>query len=81
VPIFEYKCRGCGQEFETLVRAQETPACPSCHGEDLEKIISGVAVKSDATHALALKAARRRDKKLGAEQARAQREYELSHND
>jgi putative FmdB family regulatory protein len=81
VPIFEYKCRGCGHEFETLVRASDTPACPSCQATDLEKVISGVAVKSDSTHALALKAAQKRDKKLGADQARAQREYELNHND
>jgi putative FmdB family regulatory protein len=79
--MFEYTCRGCGHQFETLVRASDTPACPSCDGRDLEKIISGVAVKSAGTHALALKAARRRDKTLGAEQARAQREYELRHND
>ncbi len=81
VPMFDYKCRGCGHEFETLVRAQDTPTCPACEGQDLEKIISGVSVKSDSTHARALKAARTRDKKLGSEQARAQREYELSHND
>ena len=81
MPIFEYRCRGCGHEFETLVRATDTPACPSCAGQDLEKIVSGVAIRSGGTHALALKAARRRDKKLGTEQARAQREYELKHND
>jgi hypothetical protein len=39
------------------------------------------AVKSETTHALALAAAKRRDKKQGAENARAQREYELHHND
>ncbi len=81
MPIFEYTCRGCGLQFETLVRKGDTPSCPSCAGQDLEKIISGVAVKSSGTHALALKAARRRDAKQGAENARAQREYELSHND
>jgi putative FmdB family regulatory protein len=81
MPIFEYTCRGCGHRFETLVRKDDTPSCPTCASEDLEKIISGVAVKSDTTHALALKAARKRDAKAGAEKARAQREYELHHND
>ena len=79
VPIFEYTCRGCGHAFEMLVRKGDVPACPSCASQDLEKLISGVAVKSDSTHVLALKAAKRRDAKQGAENARAQREYELSH--
>lgn len=64
-----------------LVRKGDIPACPSCAAQDLEKIISGVAVKSGGTHALALKAAKRRDARQGAENARAQREYELSHDD
>ena len=81
MPIYEYNCRGCGQQFETLVRTGDTPACPACASQDLEKIISGVAVKSDSTHALAMKAAKKRDAKQGADNARAQREYELSHND
>lgn len=81
MPIFEYTCRACAHQFEALVRKGDTPACPSCRSEDLEKMLSGPAIKSHSTHALALEAARRRDAKLGAENARAQREYELSHND
>jgi len=27
MPIFEYACRACGHEFETLVRRAETPSC------------------------------------------------------
>jgi putative FmdB family regulatory protein len=81
LPIYEYACRSCGKEFEVLVRKGDVPACPACAGTDLEKLLSGVALKSDTTHALAMKAARRRDAKQGAENARAQREYELKHND
>ena len=81
VPIYEYTCRGCGKDFELLVRKGDTPACPSCAGQDLEKKLSAAAVKSETTHALALEAAKRRDAKQGAENARAQREYELRHND
>jgi putative FmdB family regulatory protein len=81
MPIYEYKCTGCGQEFETLVLAGTVPSCPSCKSEELEKRISMPAVKSDSTHALALKAARKRDGKQAAENSRAQREYELHHND
>ena len=81
MPLFEYTCRACQTQFETLVRKGDTPACPKCASQDLEKMLSGVAIKSETTHGLALKAAKRRDAKQGAENARAQREYELSHDD
>ena len=81
LPLYEYACRSCGKEFETLIRKGDTPACPACASTDLEKRLSGVAIKSDTTHGLALKAAKRRDAKRGSENARAQREYELKHND
>lgn len=81
MPIFEYRCQGCGQEFETLVRTGTVPACPACKSETLERMISVPAVKSDSTHALALKAAKKRDTKQASDMNRAQREYELHHND
>ena len=82
MPIFEYACKACGKEFETLVRAQDpAPACPACKSAELEKLISKPAIKSESTHALALKAAKKRDKVAGSEKAREQREYELHHND
>ena len=82
MPIFEYSCKGCGKEFEALVRPNTpAPVCPSCQGADLEKLISRPAIKSESTHALAMKAAQKRDKIAGSEKAREQREYELHHND
>ena len=81
MPIFEYSCKACGKQFETLVRTGTTPACPACQSEELERLISIPAVKSENTHAQALQAAKKRDQKQGADNARAQREYELHHND
>lgn len=82
MPIFEYACKGCGSHFEALVMPNgAAPICPSCSGAELEKLISSPAIKSETTHALAMKAARKRDKVAGAEKAREQREYELHHND
>jgi len=40
MPIFEYACRACGHEFETLVRGAETPACERCASAELEKKLS-----------------------------------------
>ena len=80
--MFEYACKSCGKEFEALVRPNTAPpVCPACQSADLEKLISTPAIKSESTHGLAMKAAKKRDQKSGAEMARAQREYELHHND
>ena len=51
MPIYEYTCKSCGEEFETLVRASSTPDCPGCHSTELEKklsVFSTVAPGADA---------------------------------
>ena len=40
MPLFEYACRECDHQFEALVRASESPECPSCHSTDLERRLS-----------------------------------------
>jgi putative FmdB family regulatory protein len=40
MPIYEYACRKCGHEFETLVRSDSVPDCPSCRSTELEKKLS-----------------------------------------
>jgi putative FmdB family regulatory protein len=74
-------CRGCGHEFELLVLKSTIRACPSCAGADLERQVSLPAVQSESTHGLAMRAAKKRDAKQASEQNRAQREYELHHDD
>lgn len=81
MPIFEYHCKSCEHDFELLVLKGTMLACPKCQSEDLERLLSIPAVKSDSTHALAMKAAKKRDSKQASEMNRAQREYELHHND
>ena len=82
MPIFEYACKKCAKEFEALVLPTTgAPKCPACESTELEKLISRPAIKSETTHGLAMKAAKKRDKKQGSEKAREQREYELHHND
>jgi putative FmdB family regulatory protein len=48
MPLFEFRCRGCGKTFEALVRPQDVkaPQCPSCSSVDLEKLLSTPAVTS-----------------------------------
>jgi putative FmdB family regulatory protein len=81
MPIYEYSCKGCGHEFEALVRGSDVPRCPACGAEDLERLLSLPVVKSETTKAQALKAARKRDKTLGTERTQEQLKYERSHND
>ncbi len=81
MPIYEYRCRECSHEFELLVRGSMTPACALCASAELDRLISLPRVHSDARKERSLAAAKKRDAKLGSERTRAQREYELSHND
>ena len=46
MPLYEYQCNTCGEEFEKMVRfseADSSPACPACQGMDTRKIISAFA--------------------------------------
>ncbi len=40
MPIYEYKCNGCGKEFETLVMGKTEPECPGCDSRDLTRLMS-----------------------------------------
>lgn len=46
MPLYEYACRECDREFEALVRASDTPACPSCHSQDLQRKLSVFAART-----------------------------------
>jgi len=43
MPIYAYRCRDCGDEFETLVTSGETPVCGACASADLEQQLSLIA--------------------------------------
>lgn len=81
MPIYEYTCTSCGDDFELLVRHDTRVVCPRCASADIERRLSLPAVKSSATHDLAMRAAKKRDLKQGREQMIAQQEYEASHDD
>jgi putative FmdB family regulatory protein len=44
MPIFEYVCGDCSSRFELIVRGPETPHCPSCESDNLQKQLSVFAV-------------------------------------
>ena len=43
MPLFAYRCRSCGEEFQTLVMSGETPVCKACESADLEQQLSLIA--------------------------------------
>ena len=82
MPLYDYSCTQCGHVFEALVlKGKEPAACPACRETTLERLLSLPAIKSEATHALAMKAAQARDRRQGNERTQAQREYERNHDD
>jgi putative FmdB family regulatory protein len=47
MPIYEYKCESCDNEFETLVfGTDEQVCCPRCEGNDVKRLMSACGFKS-----------------------------------
>ena len=50
MPIYEYKCSKCDEEFEALVfRSDENVACPLCKGENIKRLMSVCGFKSSGS--------------------------------
>ena len=44
MPIYEFKCLKCKEDFETLVfRSSDKVTCPHCESDDLERLMSSCA--------------------------------------
>jgi len=81
MPIFEYICDDCETEQEHLVLGSDAPVCSACGSRELSRKLSLPRVRSEGTRRLAMKAARKRDQRLGQERMRERIEYESSHDD
>jgi putative FmdB family regulatory protein len=47
MPIYEFKCCKCQEEFESLVfKSDEKVNCPKCDHDQVERLMSGFAHKS-----------------------------------
>ncbi len=46
MPIYEFRCDGCGQVFEHLAlttKEEKQACCPDCGGENLSRVMSSCA--------------------------------------
>jgi putative FmdB family regulatory protein len=78
MPLFDFKCRQCGREFEALVRAGQPAAC-SCGSNDLEQLPSGFAVSSSTIRKANLDAVREKGARARKEKLQADHSYMDKH--
>ena len=52
MPIYEYRCTECGEEFQELILSradQQNIKCRACGSADVTKLMSGAAVRMGST--------------------------------
>jgi putative FmdB family regulatory protein len=61
MPIYEYACRQCGHNFESLVLHNSSPAeCPVCRAGDPEQLVSLCGMSTESSRQTNLAAAHKR---------------------
>lgn len=83
VPLYDFRCRGCGEEFEALVRPPAVPACRACGATDLERLLSSssFSVRSGGLSPAARRAVQKQQSAQRRDQAAFQQEIEKKHLD
>jgi putative FmdB family regulatory protein len=83
MPLFDFRCRSCGEQFEALVRPPAEPACPACASADLERLVTGfsVSIRSGGLSNAARKAVQKQQNAQRRDQAAFQEEIEKKHLD
>lgn len=50
MPMYEYRCRECGEKYEQLRRMQDADIdleCPECGATNIERLVSGFAMSGN----------------------------------
>jgi putative FmdB family regulatory protein len=80
MPIYEYQCKECQQNFEYLLLSTSAAAeCPHCKSTDLEQLISACAVSSENTQQANLRAAHRKVAAARGDRLRDQHQHLHEH--
>src|SRR4030081_1699231 len=43
MPLYDFRCRGCGERFEELAAPGDLPACPACGAPEPERLLGSFA--------------------------------------
>jgi putative FmdB family regulatory protein len=83
VPLYDFRCRACGDQFEMLVRPPAVPACPACAATDLERLVTGFSfsVRSGGLSPAARRAVQKQQNAQRRDHAAFQEEIEKKHLD
>jgi putative FmdB family regulatory protein len=82
MPIYEYECKACGNQFEFLVIPQSSkPECPECHHQDLNQQVSLCAVSSESTRQAHFNTARKAAKKVQFDKQHEEHKMMHEHHD
>jgi len=80
MPLYDFRCRACGQEFESRTPVGETAPCPACGSPETERVPSPFAGPFTvgmrgyvARRSNANRAAREEQRREAREQRRQQR--------
>ena len=80
MPLYEYKCSGCGHQFEVLIlKASQPVACPSCAGDSVERMLSMFAVSSESSRQASTASAYKHNNKLNAKQEPDKQRIQIEH--
>ena len=80
MPLYEYRCSGCGHQFELLIlKASQTVACPSCASESVERQLSMFAVSSEGSRQANTEKAYKYNNKLNAKQEPDKQRIQIEH--
>lgn len=83
MPLYDFRCTACGEEFEALVRPPSAPACPACASGDLERRLSGFSfsVRAGGLSKAARRAVQKQQVSQRRDHAAYQHEVEKKHLD
>jgi putative FmdB family regulatory protein len=43
MPLYDFRCRECGERFEELVSERDRPVCPACGASEPERLLGTFA--------------------------------------